>query len=93
VEIPLPDTSDPLDLAIETATLAVTGRDGEGRPTPTVRELAEILAALPERFQDLPVTRYCDEGIGGVDCELGYQSEERDHDPRMSKYTLHVTLW
>lgn len=93
MDIPLPGTADPLDLAIETATLAVTGRDGEGRPTPTVRELAEILAALPEQFQGLPVTRYGDEGICGIDCELGYHSEQRDPGPRMAKYTLHVTLW
>jgi hypothetical protein len=39
------------------------------------------------------VTRYVDEGIGELACELGYESEERDPDPRMSKYTLHIRLW
>lgn len=93
MDIPLPDTGDPLDLAIRTAELPVTGLDGYGQKTPTVRELIEILSALPEQFQDLPVSRYCDDGIAGIDCELGYESEERDPDPRMSKYTLHVHFW
>jgi len=93
MDIPLPTTGDPLDLSFETAGLPVTGRDGHGQKTPTVRELIEILSALPEEFQGLPVTRYADEGIGGVACELGYESEERDPDPRMSKYTLHIRLW
>lgn len=93
MDIPIPDSGDPLDLAIKTIALPVTGKDGYGQKTPTVRELIEILSALPEQFQGLPVSRYCDEGIGGVSCELGYESEERAPDPRISKYTLHIRLW
>ena len=93
MDVLIPESGNPLDLTIEMAALLVTGRDGNGQPTPTVRELAGILSALPEQFQELPVARYCDEGISGVVCELGYEPEERDPDPRMSKYALHIRLW
>lgn len=46
--------------------LAVTGRDEDGNPTPTVRELAAILQAIPERYQDLPVTVAGDEAIFNI---------------------------
>lgn len=73
---------------IRTSDLPVTGRDGHGRPTPTVRELAEILLALPGRCQDMPVTRYCDEGVAGINHALHYERES-GRDP----WTEHVALW
>lgn len=73
---------------IRTEELPVTGKDGDGQPTPTVRELIAILSALPEQFQDLPVARYCDDGIAGINHELHYGSEE---DPE--GWTAHVQLW
>lgn len=68
--------------------LPVTGKDGYGEPTPTVRELADILRALPEQFQDLPVARYCDEGVAGVSYDTSYSREERE-----GGATAHVQLW
>lgn len=76
--------------SIYTEALPVTGRDGWGQKTPTVRELAEILQALPEEFQDLPVGRYVDEGIRGLKFETSYPREERDDVPGS---TPHVQLW
>ena len=73
---------------IRTEDLPVTGLDGYGCKTPTVRELAAILAALPEQFQDLPVARYCDEGVAGINYELHYSREEG-----MGNWTAHVKLW
>lgn len=67
--------------------LPVTARDGHGAPTPTVRELADILRSLPEQFQDLPVARYCDEGVAGISCRLHYERESGD------SWTPHVGLW
>ena len=90
MEIPAPD--DPFDLEISTASLPVTGLDGYGEKTPTVRELAEILSNLPEQYQGLPVAISADEGIGTIRGVLGYYREERDPDPRTSKYTLHIRL-
>lgn len=90
MDIPIPDSDDPLDLVIDVRELPVTGRDGFGEKTPTVRELIEILSALPERFQDLPVARYCDDGIAGIDCESGYDREDRRDGPTC---TMHVKLW
>lgn len=72
---------------IRTEDLPVTGKDGHGRKTPTVRELIDILKSLPEQFQDLPVTRYVDEGVWGVDYQLNYEREE-DGD----SWTAHVAL-
>ncbi|MDE3075594.1 MAG: hypothetical protein KGJ86_09200 [Chloroflexota bacterium] len=72
---------------IVTADLPVSGRDGDGEPTPTVREMAAILAALPEQFQDLPLMRYCNEGVCGISYRLHYEREESDG------WTAHVQLW
>lgn len=68
--------------------LSVTGKDGDGQPTPTVRELIAILSALPEQFQDLPVSRYCSEGVSGISYGLHYEREEG-----MENWTAHVGLW
>ena len=73
---------------IRTEDLPVTGKDGYGEPTPTVRELAGILRALPEQFQDLPVARYCDEGVAGISYGTSYHREEST-----SEATAHVRLW
>lgn len=70
--------------------LPVTGRDGWGHETPTVRELIQILSALPEQFQDLPVGRYVDEGIAGIQYVDAFPREERDGVPTS---TPHVQLW
>lgn len=72
---------------IRTDRLPVTARDGHGAPTPTVRELADILRSLPEQFQDLPVTRYCDEGVAGISYRLHFERESGD------SWTAHVQLW
>ena len=72
---------------IRTDEIGVSGRDGYGQETPTVREMAAILAALPEQFQDLPVSRYCDEGVAGISCSLHYSREEG------GEWTAHVSLW
>jgi hypothetical protein len=72
---------------IRTDELPVSGKDGDGQKTPTVRELAAILAALPEQVQDLPVTRYCDEGVCGISYRLHYEREESGN------WTAHVSLW
>ena len=72
---------------IRTDELPVSGRDGHGEKTPTVREMAVILAGLPEAFQDLPLTRYCDEGVAGISPRLHYERE--DH----GDWTAHVGLW
>ena len=76
--------------SIETATLGVTGRDGYGEPTPTVRELIAILQALPEQCMDLPVGRYCDEGIAGLKWDTSFPREERDD---VHTSTRHVRFW
>jgi hypothetical protein len=73
---------------IRISDLPVTGKDGYGEKTPTVRELIEILSALPEQFQDLPVARYCDEGISGISYDTSYPREERE-----GGATAHVKLW
>jgi hypothetical protein len=73
---------------IRTGDLPVTGKDGYGQPTPTVRELIEILSALPEQFQDLPVARYCDDGITGISYDTSYPREERQ-----GGATPHVKMW
>lgn len=73
---------------IRTGDLPVSGRDGYGQKTPTVRELAAILASLPEEFQDLPVARYCSEGVAGISYRLHYEREEGADD-----WTAHVSLW
>ena len=73
---------------IRTENLPVTGKDGYGEKTPTVRELVDILQALPEQFQDLPVARYCDEGIAGISYDTSYHREESS-----SEATAHVQLW
>jgi hypothetical protein len=75
---------------IDTASLPVTGCDGYGQKTPTVRELIDILKAIPEEFQDLPVGRYVDEGIRGIKYDTSYPREERDDVPGS---TPHVQLW
>jgi hypothetical protein len=75
------------EFSVNIEDLPVSGRDGGGRKTPTVRELAVILAALPGQFQDLPVSRYCDEGICGISYRLHYEHEE------LGKWTAHVGLW
>jgi hypothetical protein len=75
---------DPIDIGA----LPVTGLDGYGRKTPTVRELAGILSALPGQFQDLPVVRYCDEGIQQVSYDVSYEHEEG-----ANRATAHVRLW
>jgi hypothetical protein len=67
---------------------AVTGKDGNGQPTPTVRELIAILQAIPGQFQDLPVARYTDEGVAGISFALHYYRED---DPE--HWTKHVQLW
>lgn len=72
---------------IRTEELPVSGRDGYGQETPTVREMAAILGALPEQFQDLPLTRYCDEGVCGISYRLHYEREEG------GDWTAHVGLW
>lgn len=66
----------------------VTGRDGAGAPTPTVRELAAILRALPEEMQDWPVTRYCEEGVWGLQDKTGYE-----HEGGRDDYTPHIAMW
>lgn len=76
--------------SIRTADLGVTGRDGYGQPTPTVRELIAILSALPEQCMDLPVGRYCDDGIAGLKWDTSFPREERDEAPGS---TIHVELW
>ena len=68
--------------------LPVTGKDGYGEPTPTVRELIGILRALPAQFQDLPVTRYSDEGVAGISMDCSYYREESTN-----RATTHVRLW
>lgn len=75
---------------IDTKALGVTGRDGYGQPTPTVRELIEILQALPEQFQDLPVGRYGDEGIAGLQYKLHFYREEGTGP---DNWTAHVGMW
>jgi hypothetical protein len=58
--------------------------------TPTgnrARSQAAILASLPERFQGLPVSRYCDEGVAGISYRLHYEREGWD------EHTAHVGLW
>lgn len=66
----------------------VTGKDGTGAPTPTVRELAAILQALPEEMQDWPVTRYCEEGVWGLQDKTGYEHEGGQDD-----CTPHIAMW
>jgi hypothetical protein len=73
---------------IRTGDLPITGKDGEGQKTPTVRELADILRALPEQFQDLPVARYCDDGIQGISYDTSYEREAGHN-----RATAHVKLW
>jgi hypothetical protein len=73
---------------IRTGNMPVTGRDGYGQKTPTVREMTAILAALPEQFQDLPLTRYCDEGVAGINYRPHYCREEGGEG-----WTPHVSLW
>ena len=90
MDVHAPD--DPLDLAIDIGLLPVTGRDGYGEKTPTVRELIEILGKLPEKYQDLPVAVTSDEGIGTIRGFLGYGREERDPNPSTVKYTMHIRL-
>ena len=72
---------------IRTEDLPVSGKDGHGQKTPTVREMAALLASLPEQFQDLPLTRYCDEGVAGINYQLHYEREDGDN------WTAHVALW
>lgn len=72
--------------------LPVTGKDGHGEPTPTVRELAAILLALPAELQDMPVARYCDDGVSGMRDEAGYRSEHRE-DGWTGDWTRHVQMW
>jgi hypothetical protein len=74
---------------IRTGDLPVTGKDGHGQKTPTVRELADILRALPGQFQDLPVVRYVDEGVQGISYAVSYEREESIPD----RATAHVQLW
>ena len=76
--------------SIRTDSLGVTGRDGYGQPTPTVRELIAILQALPEQCQDLPVGRYVDEGIAGLKWDTSFPREERDD---VHTSTTHIQLW
>jgi hypothetical protein len=71
---------------IRTEDLPVTGKDGQGQKTPTVRELIDILKALPEQFQDLPVARYCEEGIWGINYETSYNQGA-------NRNSAHVQLW
>jgi hypothetical protein len=71
---------------IRTEDLPVSAADGRGQKTPTVREMAAILAALPDQFQDLPLTRYCDEGVAGINYRLSYERED-------GTSTAHVALW
>lgn len=75
---------------IRTEFIGVSGTDGYGQPTPTVRELALILQALPGEVQDLPVGRYCDDGIMGISYEVCFSREERDD---VHHSTPHVQLW
>jgi hypothetical protein len=72
---------------VDTEMLPVTGRDGYGQKTPTVRELIEILKAIPEDCQDLPVVRYVDEGIRGIGYDTSFPREDA------GRYTPHVQLW
>ena len=72
---------------IRTEDLPVSGRDGHGCKTPTVREMAALLSSLPDKFQDLPLTRYCDEGIAGINYQLHYEREDSGN------WTAHVALW
>jgi hypothetical protein len=74
---------------IDTAELPVTGKDGYGQKTPTVRELTGILKAIPEEFQDLPVGRYADEGIRGIKFDTSFPREGGGVDHS----TPHVQLW
>lgn len=74
---------------IDTSVLGVTGRDGYGDPTPTVRELIAILRALPEHCMDLPVGRYGDEGIRGLNHKLHFPRQEGP----MEDWTAHVQFW
>lgn len=73
---------------IDTGGLGVTGEDGYGQPTPTVRELIAILQAIPEQFQDLPVIRYVNDGVRGIQHGRHYHDE---HDPE--HWTEHVYMW
>lgn len=72
---------------VRTEDLPVSGKDGHGQKTPTARELAAILSALPEDCRDLPVARYCDDGVAGISCRLHYERERGD------EWTAHVQLW
>ncbi len=74
--------------SLRTEDLAVTGKDGYGKKTPTVRELARILRSLPGQVQDLPVARYCDEGVAGISYDTSYPRENGT-----GSSTTHVALW
>jgi hypothetical protein len=45
-------------------------------------------SALPEDCQDLPVARYCDEGVAGISHRLHYVREEGT-----DEWTAHAQLW
>jgi hypothetical protein len=58
--------------------------------------VGELIGALREMPQDLPVTRYCDEIVEGVELR-DYGREDRDdvwRSPDMVRqYQQHVALW
>lgn len=75
---------------IRSTILNASGIDGDGRVTFTARELLNALRGLPEALLDLPVTRYGDEGISGIDAALRYHGEES---AGRNYFTLHIALW
>jgi len=58
--------------------------------------VGELISALQEMPQDLPVTRYCDEIVEGAELR-DYGREDRDDIWRSSgmvrHYQQHVALW
>jgi hypothetical protein len=81
------ETHDLLDICERTDSSNASGVDGFGCPTYTVRELIATLQALPEEVMDLPVTRYCEDGIAGYQVESGYRGENWEN------RTFHLSLW
>lgn len=72
---------------IRSTILNASGIDGDGQITFTVRELINALRSLPEAMLDLPVTRYCGEGIAQIDAGFSHDSDYT------SAHALHVALW
>jgi hypothetical protein len=61
--------------------------DGYGEPTFTVSELIAELQKLPPECRDMPVERYCSQGIYSIEMGLHWESEDHNDD-----WTQHVRL-